>query len=75
MDKLERFEKALSDILKEYDNLGKEFISFKPSTELGNEGTVLSQITGKESISELDQNQRKKLIQILGELNLYDDRI
>lgn len=60
---------------KVVDNLGKEFISFKPSTELGNEGTVLSQITGKESISELDQNQRKKLIQILGELNLYDDRI
>ncbi len=24
MDKLERFEKALSDILNEYDNLGKE---------------------------------------------------
>lgn len=60
---------------KVVDNLGKEFISFKPSTELGNEGTVLSQITEKESISELDQNQRKKLIQILGELNLYDDRI
>ncbi len=60
---------------KVVDNLGKEFISFKPSTELGNEGTVLSQITGKESISELDQSQRKKLIQILGELNLYDDRI
>lgn len=60
---------------KVIDNLGKEFISFKPSTELGNEGTVLSQITGKESISELDQSQRKKLIQILGELNLYDDRI
>ena len=57
------------------DNLGKEFISFKPSTELGNEGTVLNQITGKESVSELDQNQREKLIQILGELNLYDDRI
>ena len=60
---------------KVVDNLGKEFISFKPSTELGNEGTVLSQITGKESISELDQSQRKKLIQTLGELNLYDDRI
>ena len=35
----------------------------------------MSQITGKESVSELDQNQREKLIQILGELNLYDDRI
>lgn len=60
---------------KVVDNLGKEFISFKPSTELGNEGTVLNQITGKESISELDKSQREKLIQILGELNLYDDRI
>ena len=57
------------------DNLGKEYIAFKPSTELGNEGTVLSQITGKESISDLEQAQRESLTKILRELNLYSDRI
>lgn len=29
MDKLERFEKALSDILSEYDKLGKELEALK----------------------------------------------
>lgn len=57
------------------DNLGKEYISFKPSTELGNEGTVLNQITGKNSISELDQDKKENLVKILKELNLYSDRI
>lgn len=57
------------------DNLGKEYIAFKPSTELGNEGTVLSQITGKESISDLEQAKRESLTKILRELNLYSDRI
>lgn len=57
------------------DNLGKEYISFKPSTELGSEGTVLNQITGKNSISELDQGKKESLVKILKELNLYNDRI
>lgn len=57
------------------DNLGKEYISFKPSTELGNEGTVLNQVTGKNSISELDPDKKENLVKILKELNLYNDRI
>lgn len=52
------------------DNLGTEFISFRPSMELGNESTVLNQITGKRSVSELNKNEKEKLYQILQELHL-----
>lgn len=57
------------------DNLGKECISIKPSTELGNEGTVLNQITGKDTISELDSGQKENLVELLKEMNLYKDGI
>lgn len=52
------------------DNLGDEYISFRPSINLGNESNVLSQLTGKESVSELNENERKNLIKILNELDL-----
>lgn len=52
------------------DNLGDEYISFRPSIELGNETNVLHQLTGKESVSELDENEIRKLTQILAELKL-----
>lgn len=52
------------------DNLGDEFISFRPSIELGSETNVLFQLTGKESISELDKNEVKKLTRVLKELKL-----
>lgn len=52
------------------DNLGDEYISFRPSIELGNETNVLYQITGKESISELEESEIEKLTSIFGELKL-----
>ncbi|MCI8291126.1 MAG: ATP-binding cassette domain-containing protein [Clostridia bacterium] len=52
------------------DNLGNEYISFRPSIELGNETNVLYQLTGKESVSDLDENEVKKLTGILRELKL-----
>lgn len=50
------------------DHLGNEYISFKPSINLGNESSVLSQITGKENISELDEEEKENLIRILTEM-------
>ena len=52
------------------DNLGDQYISFRPNTNLGNERSVLAQITGKQSISELDKKERQNLITILQELKL-----
>lgn len=55
---------------KEVDNLGNEYISFRPSIDLGDEKNVLYQITGKQSISDLDEKERKNLLKIMEELNL-----
>ncbi len=48
MDRLERFEKALQDILKEYDNLGKQL------EDLRNEGkmktTKFRELLGKKLV-------------------------
>ena len=60
------------------DNFGDEYISFRPSINLGDETSVLSQITGKWSISDLTEEERKKLINMLRELkfdspNLLED--
>lgn len=52
------------------DSLGKEYISFRPSTNLGNESNVLNQITSKESISELTEEEKENLLKIMKELNL-----
>lgn len=52
------------------DNLGSEYISFRPSIDLGNETNVLFQITGKESISELNDTEKESLVRILSELKL-----
>lgn len=52
------------------DCLGREYISFRPSINLGNENSVLTQITGKQNISELTEQEKQNLIKIMGELNL-----
>ncbi|MBO5413794.1 MAG: ATP-binding cassette domain-containing protein [Clostridia bacterium] len=52
------------------DNLGNEYISFRPSINLGDESNVLSQITGKHNISDLDENEKQNLVKILKELDL-----
>ena len=51
------------------DNFGDEYISFRPSINLGDESNVLSQITGKKNISELEEAERENLINILVEMN------
>ena len=55
---------------QEVDNLGNEYISFRPSIDLGDEKNVLYQITGKQSISDLDEKERENLLKIMEELNL-----
>lgn len=50
------------------DNLGEEYISFRPSINLGDENNVLYQITGKKDISELKQEEQEKIEKLLGEL-------
>ena len=52
------------------DNLGGEYISFKPDINLGNEENVLFQITGKKNVSDLASNEKSKLEKIMKELNL-----
>ena len=50
------------------DSLGDEYISFRPSIELGDETNVLYQITGKSSISNLSEEEQFNLLSILNEL-------
>lgn len=52
------------------DNLGNEWISFRPSINLGVERNVLAQITGKESIIDLNDEEKKNLIKIMKQLKL-----
>ena len=57
------------------DNLGEEIISFRPSIDLGDETNILSQITGKENVSDLNEEEKQRLIKILSELNLNFDNL
>ena len=50
------------------DNLGEEYISFRPSINLGDETNVLYQITGKKNISDLSKEEQENLEKILREL-------
>lgn len=52
------------------DNLGNEYISFRPSINLGDESNVLFQLTGKSNISDLDETERANLHKILKELDM-----
>lgn len=52
------------------DHLGNEYISFRPSINLGDESTVLSQITGKNRLSDLTPKEGQNLRQILHELHI-----
>lgn len=55
---------------KKVDNLGNEWVSFRPSMNLGDEKNVLAEITGKNSISELTNEEKESLIKIMKELKL-----
>ena len=48
MDRLERFEKALADILTEYDNLGKELEKLR--NEGRNKTTKFRELLGKKLV-------------------------
>ena len=50
------------------DNLGNEYMSFRPSMNLGEEESVFRQITGKQNISDLDEDEKQRLIRIMKEL-------
>jgi len=52
------------------DHLGSEYISFTPSLDLGDEQSILFEITGKRSISDLDKNEIVHLTRIMNELKL-----
>ncbi len=50
------------------DNLGDQYISFRPSINLGDETNVLYQITGKKNIFDLTEDEQKKLETMLRKL-------
>ncbi len=56
------------DNKEKVDNLGNEYISFKPSINLGDETNVLYQITGKKNISDLTREEQEHLETLLREL-------
>lgn len=57
------------------DSLGNEYISFRPSINLGDEANVLYQITGKTSISDLTEDQKEHLLTILRELKFKNPNL
>lgn len=52
------------------DSLGKEYISFRPNINLGDETNVLYQITGKKNIKDLTKQEEKRLLSMLREMKL-----
>ena len=60
----------LLDEEKRVDNLGSEFISFRPAMNLGDEENVLYQITGKKNITDLSSAELLRMDRILSELGL-----
>ena len=63
------------DTGEKVDHLGSEYISFRPSMDLGNETSVLNQITGKTSIYELSEEEKEHLLKIMTELKLDKNTI
>lgn len=57
------------------DNLGKEYIYFRPSINLGDETNVLYQITGKKNISDLTIDEQNNLEKLLRELKFDDPNL
>lgn len=59
------------DKKEKVDKLGKQAIMFSSRTKLSDMTSILGQITRKERIEELTLEERKKLIEILQDLELY----
>ncbi len=57
------------------DSLGKEWTAFRPSTNLGDETSVLKQITGKERLKDLSEEDRNRFSKIMKDLRLYNKEI
>lgn len=58
---------------RKVDNLGNQYISYRPSSILGDESSALFQITGKESLSRLKEQKKNKLLEIIRQLHIYEE--
>ncbi len=52
------------------DSLEKEYVAFRPKSELGDETNILYQITGKKSMKDLTKQEEKRLLTTLREMKL-----
>lgn len=63
------------DNCEKVDNLGSEFISYKPDMHLDSSKNVLYQLTGKDSISELTKEEKDKLKSILVKMKFPEENL
>lgn len=61
------------DDTEKVDKLGKQFIQLKANSTIDPNTNVLKQITGKESISELTEEEQKRLEKVLGDVSLNEE--
>lgn len=60
---------------KKVDNLGKQFISINADKDLGINGNVLKELIGKESLSEINEEEMQKLQTVLKDVCLDKEGI
>lgn len=65
----------LIDGKKRVDKLGKQFIAVKADKKLGTHSNVLEEITGKESLLDITDDENEKLRKVLQEVKLNDEKI
>lgn len=63
------------DTGEKVDHLGDQYLSFRPSINLGNESNVLYQLTGKQNISDLTEEESNRLQSLLRELKFDDPNL
>lgn len=61
------------DDTEKVDKLGKQFIQLKANSTIDPNTNALKQITGKESISELTEEEQKRLEKVLGDVSLNEE--
>ncbi len=62
------------DDTEKVDKLGKQFMQLKANSTIDSHTNVLKQITGKEAISELTEEEQKRLEKVLGDVSLDDEK-
>ena len=65
----------LIDGKESVDKLGKQFIAVKADKKLGTSSNVLEQITGKETLIEMSEEEKQKLREVLQEVKLDSEKI